>query len=56
MTPMGLDIRQAAVSGLVGRDEGGEDVHRHGEHDRAVLLGGDVVQGLQVSQLKWRPF
>jgi hypothetical protein len=32
--------------------EGGDDVHRDGEHDRAVLLSRDVVQGLQISQLK----
>ncbi len=32
--------------------ERGDDVHRDREHNRAVFLRWDVVQGLQVSQLK----
>lgn len=32
----------------------GDDVHGDWEHNGAVLFCGDVVQGLQVSQLKKR--
>ncbi len=32
--------------------EWGDDVHRDREHNGAVLLSRDVVQGLQVPQLK----
>ncbi len=32
--------------------EWGDDIHRDREHDGAVLLRRDVVQGLQVPQLK----
>ena len=34
------------------RHEGGDDVHRNGEHDGRVVLRRDVGQCLQVAQLK----
>ena len=37
---------------LLMQNELGEDVNRDGEDDGAVVLGRDVVQGLQVPQLK----
>ena len=35
-------------------EERGDDVHGYREDDRRVLLGRDVVQCLQVPQLKYR--
>ena len=32
--------------------EVGHDVYWYGEYDGAVVLGGDTIQGLQISQLK----
>ena len=37
---------------LLMQNELGEDVNRDGEDDGAVVLGRDVVQGLEVAQLE----
>ena len=36
----------------IGLHEVGHDVYGDGEDDRAVVLGGDAVQGLEVPQLE----
>ena len=39
------------LSWLPGLEEGRHHVHRDGEHQGGVVLGGDGGQGLQVAQL-----
>src|SRR5919199_1653638 len=52
-----VDVRSVALTPLPARageraDEGLEQVDRQREDDGAVLLGGDLGQGLQVAQLQ----
>ena len=46
-------LSDVVAAALVGPSQHvGDDVDGHREHDRAVLLRGDVVQRLQVAQLQ----
>ena len=36
---------------LIAREDTGEDVHRDGEDDSAVVFCGDAAQGLKITQL-----
>ena len=44
--------RQPPLGLLLVVHEVGHDVYWYGEYNGAVVLGGDTIQGLQISQLK----
>ena len=44
--------REPGLTRLLVVHEVGHDVDWYGEYDRAVVLSGDAVQGLEISQLK----